>query len=209
MSPSKRVIFSSKATFYINKGLTTPQDFLLSHKCASFILPKKSLLIFRKSVTHKFLCLTILSSVLFSRKRFRSLYNCLWPCPIDERWLVSFFRSFFSWRACLFKITLHEQAKFLNLSSQLFLLASFSGQFFSKTSFIEIFATAVDNYFSLWFFVSRFMTVPTNLWKSDNPISIGHESWKLLGQFVKMISVQEGFSGFLKHVDLLIILVRL
>ena len=42
------------------------------------------------------------------------------------------------------------------------------------------------------------MTVTTSLWKLDNPISIGHESWKPLGKFVKMISVQEGFSEFLK-----------
>ena len=53
------------------------------------------------------------------------------------------------------------------------------------------------------------MTVTTNLWKSDKPVSITQEFWKLLGQFVKIRSMQEGFSGFLKHVGLLIILVRL
>ena len=53
------------------------------------------------------------------------------------------------------------------------------------------------------------MTVTACLWKSDNPVSIAQEFLKLLGQFVKMRSVQEGSSGFLKHVELLIILVRL
>ena len=128
LSSSKRVSFSLKTTFRDNKGLTTPQDFLLLHKYSSFRLPKNVILLFRKSVTHKFLFLTqlfILSSVLFSRKIFRSLNNCLWPFLIDESWLVSSSRPFFSWRACLFRITLHEQAKFLKLSSQLFPSASF------------------------------------------------------------------------------------
>ena len=53
------------------------------------------------------------------------------------------------------------------------------------------------------------MTVTTSLWKSDNPVSIAQEFWKLLGQFVKMRYMQEGFSGFLKHVGLLMILLRL
>ena len=35
------------------------------------------------------------------------------------------------------------------------------------------------------------------------------EFWELLGQFFKIRSMQEGLSGFLKHVGLFIILVRL
>ena len=53
------------------------------------------------------------------------------------------------------------------------------------------------------------MTVTIGIWKSDNPFSITQEFWKLLGQFVKMRSIQEGFSGSLKHVGLLIILLTL
>ena len=49
----------------------------------------------------------------------------------------------------------------------------------------------------------------TNLWKSDKPVSIKHEFWKRLGQFVKIRSMQEGLSRFLKHVGLFIILIRL
>ena len=44
---------------------------------------------------------------------------------------------------------------------------------------------------------------------SDKPVSITQEFQKLLGQFVKIRSMPEGLSGFLKHVDLFIILVRL
>ena len=51
------------------------------------------------------------------------------------------------------------------------------------------------------------MTV--GIWKSDNPFSITQGFWKLLGQFVKMRSILEGFSGSLKYADLLIILLTL
>ena len=53
------------------------------------------------------------------------------------------------------------------------------------------------------------MTVTTSLGKSDNRFSIAQEFWKLQGEFVKKRYIQEGFSGFLKHVGFLIILVRL
>ena len=40
-------------------------------------------------------------------------------------------------------------------------------------------------------------TVNTILWKSDNPVSKVEDSWKFLGQFVKIKSMQVGLSGFL------------
>ena len=49
------------------------------------------------------------------------------------------------------------------------------------------------------------MTVTTNFWKSDEPVSRTQELWKLLGQFFKTGSMQEGLWGFLKHVSLFII----
>ena len=41
------------------------------------------------------------------------------------------------------------------------------------------------------------------LWKSDNPVSITHLVSKELGLFVRIKSMQLGFSGFLKHVGCL------
>ena len=40
-------------------------------------------------------------------------------------------------------------------------------------------------------------------------MSITQEFWKLLGQFVKTRFMQKGLLGFLKHVGMFIILVRL
>ena len=40
-------------------------------------------------------------------------------------------------------------------------------------------------------------TVNTILWKSDNPVYKVDDSWKFLGQFVKINSMQVELSGFL------------
>ena len=48
------------------------------------------------------------------------------------------------------------------------------------------------------------MTVTIILWKSDNPVSITPELWKLKGLFVKIKSMQHGFGGFLWQVGTLI-----
>ena len=48
------------------------------------------------------------------------------------------------------------------------------------------------------------MTVTVILWKSDNPVSITPELWKLKGLFVKIKSMQQGFWGFLWQVGTLI-----
>ena len=48
-----------------------------------------------------------------------------------------------------------------------------------------------------------------NLWKADKTVSITQEFWKCLGQFVKIRSMKKGLPGFLKHVALFTILVRL
>ena len=68
LSPSTIVTFSFEIIWFDNNGLTTLQNFLLSQTFFSFKLLKYSLLLFHKSVTHKFLCLVYLflfSSVLF------------------------------------------------------------------------------------------------------------------------------------------------
>ena len=75
LSPSTIVTFSFEIIWFDNNGLTTLQNFLLSQTFFSFKLLKYSLLLFHKSVTHKFLCLVYLflfSSVLFLRKMFLS-----------------------------------------------------------------------------------------------------------------------------------------
>ena len=67
--------FSFGIILFDNNGLTTLQSFLLSQTFFLFKLLKYSLLLFRKSVIHKFLCLVYLflfSSVLFLRKMFLS-----------------------------------------------------------------------------------------------------------------------------------------
>ena len=43
------------------------------------------------------------------------------------------------------------------------------------------------------------MILAASLSKSDNPVSKAQEIWKLLGQFGKIRSNKECFSGFLKH----------
>ena len=58
LSSSTRVIFSLKTTLFDNKCLTTAKNVLVSYKFFSLRFPKNYLLLFRKSVTHKFLCLT-------------------------------------------------------------------------------------------------------------------------------------------------------
>ena len=126
---STRVIFSLQTTLFNKKGLTTLQHFLISHKSFPFRLPKNSLLLARKSVTHIFLCLIYLvlfSSVLFLRKRFLSLD--LRIIAFDK---VLFMKGdwfpltyHFFWWACLFKVLLHKKLRFLELSLQLFPLVS-------------------------------------------------------------------------------------
>ena len=54
---STRVILTLWTFLFHYKGLTTSQIFLLLHKCVSFRFPKNSLLLFRKSITHKFIYL--------------------------------------------------------------------------------------------------------------------------------------------------------
>ena len=75
LSPSTIVIFSFETILFDNNGLTTPQNFFLLQTFFLFKLLKYSLLLFRKSVTHKFLCLVYLllfSPVLFLTKMFFS-----------------------------------------------------------------------------------------------------------------------------------------
>ena len=72
--------------------------------------------------------------------------------------------------------------------------------------------------YSSWLVVTAryhsLLLVSTFSMNADKPVlskkkEFYKEFWKLLGQFVKTRSMQEGLSGFLKHVDLFIILVRL
>ena len=72
LSPSTIVIFSFEIISFDDNSLTTFQNFL-SQTFFSFKLLKYYLLLFCKSVTHKFHCLVYLflfSSVLFLRKMF-------------------------------------------------------------------------------------------------------------------------------------------
>ena len=85
LSHSTIVTFSFGIILFDNNGLTTLQKFLLSQTFFSFKLLKNYLLLFRKSVTHKFLCLVYLSlfsSVLFLRKMF--LCFVLSIIPLDK-----------------------------------------------------------------------------------------------------------------------------
>ena len=75
LSPSRAVILSFEIILFDNNGLPSFQNFSLLQTLFSFKLLHYSLLLFRKSVTHKFLCLVYLplfSSVLFLRKMFLS-----------------------------------------------------------------------------------------------------------------------------------------
>ena len=54
LSFSTRIIFSLETTLFDNRGFTTLENFLFSHKFFSLRFPKSSLSLFRKSVTHKF-----------------------------------------------------------------------------------------------------------------------------------------------------------
>ena len=57
LSSSTKAIFSLQTTSFDSKGLTTHQYVLLSHKLSQ-LDSQKTLLLFRESVTHKFLYLT-------------------------------------------------------------------------------------------------------------------------------------------------------
>ena len=75
LSPLTIVIFSFETILFDNNGLTTLQNFFLLQTFFLFQLLKYSVLHFRKSVTHKFLCLVYLllfSPVLFLTKIFIS-----------------------------------------------------------------------------------------------------------------------------------------
>ena len=73
--PAIAIYISFEIALFDNNILTTLQHFLLSQTFFLFKSSKYSLLLFRKSFTHKFLCLVYLSlfsSVLFLRKMFLS-----------------------------------------------------------------------------------------------------------------------------------------
>ena len=138
------------------KGLYTPQMFLLLQKPVLFRPKKNSVLLFHKSATHKFVSLTqlfLFFSFFLKEKvsEFRSLHNCLCQRLIYERWLISPYMLFFC-RACLFRINLYKEVKVT------FIAVIFIGfnlyKFFSKMFIIELYITAIDNYFWLWFFIS-------------------------------------------------------
>ena len=140
LSPSTIVIFSFEIILFDNNGLTTLQNFLLSQTFFSFKLLKYSLLLFHKSVTHKFLCLVYLflfSSVLFLRKMFFrfvlsiiALYKFLF---IKGKWLP--LKYFFLRGAYWSKILLQHIKKSSTCWSQLF--PKFYGKLFCN-EFLKI-----------------------------------------------------------------------
>ena len=67
---SMRVTFPLETTLSDKIGFTTLQNVLLSHNFFSSRFPKYSLLIFRKSVTHKFLCFFYFLQFYFTEKYF-------------------------------------------------------------------------------------------------------------------------------------------
>ena len=74
--PSTIVIYSFEIILFDNNGLSTLQNFLLPQTYFSFKLLKYPPLLFRKSVTHRFLglvYLSLFSSVLFLRKNVPQL----------------------------------------------------------------------------------------------------------------------------------------
>ena len=54
-----------------------------------------------------------------------------------------------------------------------------------------------------------FITVTISLWKSERPVSKTEDFWKQFTLLVKNRSMYDGFEGFLKQVDCLIVSVRL
>ena len=110
LSSSSRVMFSSEITLFDNKGLTTPQDFLWSHKCFSFIFPKKFSLFDNLSISlKKRLC----SGSDFYISKDKDLYN-ISPFIIKALWKVFEPRVFLNFRVRNKKTAISETGRWFH-----------------------------------------------------------------------------------------------